>query len=73
MCTVKTNTKVLLDSSQEFGLQVNAAKTKCLFIYLEQTAGQHHNIKIGNKCCKFKYLGIALTMEAASIKKLRAS
>jgi hypothetical protein len=61
MCTVKTNTEILLDSGKEFSFQVKSEKTKCLFIYLEQTAGQHHNIKMGNKCGKFKCLGIALT------------
>jgi hypothetical protein len=48
--TVKKNTETLIDTSKEVGLEVNAEKTKYVYMLLSchQNAGQTHDIKIGN-------------------------
>jgi hypothetical protein len=55
----------LLFSSKEFGLEVNADKTKYMFMFRDQNAGRNHNIEIDNSSFErveeFKYLGTALT------------
>jgi hypothetical protein len=47
-------------------IDVNAEKTKCMFMACHQTAGQNYNIKVANKSLesvtKFKYLGMTLTI-----------
>jgi len=57
MHTMKKNTKALLITSKEIGLEVNAQKT--MFMSHEQNRGKNHNIKIGNKSFErveqFKY------------------
>jgi hypothetical protein len=56
---------MLLVTSKGTGLEVNAEKTKCMFMSCEQTAGQNHNIKTGSKSfecvAKFKYMRKTLT------------
>jgi hypothetical protein len=49
MNIVKKNTEALLHASKEVGLEVNAEKTKYMFMSRHQTAGQNHSIKVGNK------------------------
>jgi hypothetical protein len=45
----------------EFGLEVNAEKTKHMLLSRHQTAGQNHDIKIANRffenVAQFRYLG----------------
>ena len=57
---VKKNTEVLLVTSQETGLEVNAEKTKYMFMSCVQTAGPSHNVQVGSKIFEcvtvFKYL-----------------
>jgi hypothetical protein len=48
-CTLKKNTQTLIDASKEIGTEVNTEKTKYMLLSREQTAGQNHDIKIGNK------------------------
>jgi hypothetical protein len=43
-----TNTKAVLVASKDIGLEVNAEKTKYVFMSCEQIAGQNHNIMTGN-------------------------
>jgi hypothetical protein len=44
ICTIKTNTRTLLATSKEIGLEVNADKTKNMVMSCEQNAGQNHSI-----------------------------
>jgi retron-type reverse transcriptase len=59
--TIQRNTKALLDTSKEVGLEVNPKKTKYMLVSRCQKAGQRQSIKIGNmsfeSVAKFKYLG----------------
>jgi hypothetical protein len=63
--TIKKNTKALLDSSKEVGLEVNPEKTKFILMSHYQKIGQKHSIKIANRSfgdvADFKYLGTTLT------------
>jgi hypothetical protein len=63
--TIHKNTKALLYTSKEVGLEVNPEKTKYMLVSRCQKAGQRQSIKIGNRyvesVAKFKYLGTTLT------------
>jgi hypothetical protein len=63
--TIKEITEVLLDASNEVGLEVNPEKTKYMLMSHSQKIGQKHSIKIGNRSfedvAKFKYLRTTLT------------
>jgi len=47
------------------GLEVNADKTKCIFMSRDQNAGRSHNVKTDSKSFerveKFKYFGTTVT------------
>jgi sorting nexin-29 len=62
---IKKDTEALVVASKEYGLEVNAEKTKYMFMSCDQNAGQNHNIKIDKKSFEmveeFKYLGTTLT------------
>jgi hypothetical protein len=62
---IKKNTEAPLNSSNKVGLEVNADKTKCMFMSCHQTTGQNHYIKVSNKSfekvAQFKYLGMTKT------------
>jgi coproporphyrinogen III oxidase-like Fe-S oxidoreductase len=47
--TIRRNTKALLDSSKEVGLEVNPEKTKYMLVSRCQKTGQRQSIKIGNR------------------------
>jgi hypothetical protein len=47
--TIRKNTEVLVISSKELGLEVNAEKTKYVVMSLHQNSGQNVNILLGNK------------------------
>ena len=47
---IKKNTESLVAASKEIGLEVNAEKTKCMFVSQHQNAGQNHGIKMDDKC-----------------------
>ena len=63
--TIKENAEALIVASKEIGLEVNADKSKYMVMSRDQTAGQDHNMKTGNrsfeKVEEFKYLGTTLT------------
>ena len=63
--TVKENAETLVVVSKAIGLDVNADKTKYMFISRDQHAGRSHNIKTDNSSSErvehFKYLGKNLT------------
>jgi hypothetical protein len=47
--TIKKNTKALLDSSKEVGLQADPEKTKYILMSRSQEIGQKHCRKIANR------------------------
>jgi hypothetical protein len=71
--TIKRNTQT--DSGKEVDLEVNAEKTKYIFLSRHQNAGQNHDIKIGNRCfenvAQFRYLGTIITNQNLLQRKLR--
>jgi hypothetical protein len=62
--TIKKNKEILIDSSKEVGLEVNAEKSKYMLLSCHH-AGQDHSIKIANRSfenvAQFKYLGVTVT------------
>jgi hypothetical protein len=58
--TIRENTGTLTYANQEAGLEVNAEKSKYVFLSSHQNAGQNHNIKIASRffenMTQFKYL-----------------
>jgi len=46
--TMKKITHALLLTSKKSGLEINAEKMKCMFVSLEQNAGQNYNLQIDN-------------------------
>jgi hypothetical protein len=63
--TIKENSETLLEASRDIGLEINAEKTKYMFISHHLNSGQNQTIRIANesfeKVTKFKYLGTTLT------------
>jgi len=57
------NTEALLDTSKEAGPEINAEKTKHMFMSCHQNVGQNHNLMTGNKSSgcmvNFKYLRLS--------------
>jgi hypothetical protein len=47
--TTKKNAETLIDASKEVGLEVNAEKTKYMFLSRHQNAEQNYNINIANR------------------------
>jgi hypothetical protein len=65
MDTMNKNTKAVLDSSNEVGLEVIPEKSKYMLMPHYHKAGQKHSIKVVNRSfedvAKFKYLETTLT------------
>jgi len=63
--TIKENAEASILASKEIGLEVNADKTKYMFMPRDQNAGRSHSIKTENSAFErveeFKYLGTTLT------------
>jgi hypothetical protein len=59
--TIKKNTEAVVLANRETGLEVNADKTKYMFMSRDQNAGRSHSLKSDNKSFEmveqFKYLG----------------
>ena len=49
---IKEKAEALIVANKEFGLEVNADKTKYMFMSRNQNAGRSHNIKIDNSSLK---------------------
>jgi hypothetical protein len=73
----RLKTEALLVTSKEIGLEVNAEKTKYMFMSHEQNAGQNHNIKLDNKFFEtveqFKYLGATLKNQNCIHEEINSS
>jgi hypothetical protein len=63
--TIKKHAEALLVCSKETGLEVNADKTKYIFMSRDQNAGRSHRINTDNSSFEgveeFQYLGTTLT------------
>jgi hypothetical protein len=63
--TIKKNTKTLLESIRDVGLEINAQKTKYLIMFRHPNSGQNQNIRKANESLenvvKFECLDITLT------------
>jgi hypothetical protein len=74
--TIKENAEVLIVANKEMELEINAVKTKYMFMSRDQNAGRSHNTKIDNRSFEmieeFKYLGTTLTNQITFKGKLRA-
>jgi hypothetical protein len=73
--TVKKRTETLSDASKEVDLEVNAEKTKYMFLSLHQNAGQNRGIQIANSLfeneSQFKYLGMTVTNQNLMQKDIK--
>ena len=74
--TVKENAEALVFVTKEIGLEVNADKTKYMFMSREQTAGLSHTMKIDNSSIErmeeFKYLGKTLTTQNSFHEEIKS-
>jgi hypothetical protein len=46
--SIKKNKEILIDASEEVGLEIHVGKTKYMLLSRHQTAGQNWDIKIAN-------------------------
>jgi hypothetical protein len=46
---IKKNTETVSDASKKLGLEVNAERTKYMFLYCHQKAWQNHKMKTANR------------------------
>jgi hypothetical protein len=74
--TIKETAEVLIIASKEIGLEVNADKTKYMFMPGEQNAGRKRSMKTDDRSFemleKYMYLGTTLTNKIVLRKKLRS-
>jgi RNA:NAD 2'-phosphotransferase (TPT1/KptA family) len=72
---VKENAEALLVATKETGLEVNAGKTKYMFMSQYRNAGRGHSVKIDNSSIEsaeeFKYLGTTLTDQNSIQEEIR--
>jgi hypothetical protein len=63
--TIKENAEALIVASKKIGLELYADNSKYMVMSRDQTAGQGHNMKTGNRSFErveeFKYLRTTLT------------
>ena len=74
--TIKENAEASILASKEIGLEVNADKTKYMFMPRDQNAGRSHSIKTENSAFErvdeFKYLGTTLTNQNAIQEEIKS-
>jgi hypothetical protein len=72
---IKKNTQTMIDASKEFGLGVNADRTKYMLLSHHQNAEQNHDMKIKNRCsenvAQVKYLGTPVTSRNLNQEKIK--
>jgi hypothetical protein len=65
--TLKNKTDILIDASNEVGLEINLEKTKYMLLSRYQNAGQNWDIKIANRAfedvSQFKYFVTTVTYQ----------
>jgi hypothetical protein len=63
--TLKKNTVMLIDASEEVCLEINIEKTKYMLLSSHQNVGRKRNIKIANRSfgnvSQFRYFGTTVT------------
>jgi hypothetical protein len=63
--SIKKNGEILIDASNEVGIEVNEEKTKYILLSSYQNAGQNHDIKIASRSfenvAQLKYLCMTVT------------
>jgi len=74
--TVKKNAEALLAATKEFGLEVNAHKTRYMIGSRDQNAGRIHSMDIYNisieRVEEFKYLGTMLTYQNSIQEEIKS-
>ena len=74
--TAKENAETLKVASREFGLEVNADKTKYMIMSRDQNEGRSHSRKSDNSSIErveeFKYLGRRLTNKNSIQEKIKS-
>jgi len=77
LITTKKNTKALVVTSKEIGLEVNAGKNKYMVMSREQNVGQSHNMTIENssfeKMEEFRYLGTTVTNQNSTQEEIKST
>jgi hypothetical protein len=65
--TIKKNTETLIGTSKELHLEINAEKTKYIFLSHHQNARKNCDIKIANRCfenvAQSRYFGMTVTKQ----------
>jgi hypothetical protein len=73
--TIKKNMETLIDANKEVGLEVNAEKSKYMWLSRHQNAGQKHDIKIVDRyfenVAQFKYLGTTISDQNLIQEKIK--
>ena len=74
--TLKENVEALVAATIEIGLEVNADKTKYMFMSRDQNAGRIHSVRIDNitfeRVEDFKYLGTTLTNQNSMAEEIKS-
>ena len=74
--TLKENAEALVAATREIGLEVNADKTKYMFMSRDQNAGRIHSVRIDNSTFErveeFKYLGTNLTNQNSIAEEIKS-
>ena len=74
--TIKENEEAFIVTSKYIGLEVNADKSKYMFMLQDQNAGRSHNMKIDNRSFEmaqeFKYLGTILTNQNSIQEEIKS-
>jgi hypothetical protein len=63
--TIKKNTEILIDPSEEVGVEVITEKTEYILLPFHQNVGKNNNLQIAKELfenvAQFKYLGTIVT------------
>ena len=74
---IKKNTEVLVVCRKEICWEVNAKKTKYMFMCHQQHAGQNHNVEIDNNCFqrveKFIFMGTTVTNQNCIHEQIKSN